>query len=254
MAVHGYWIEPNRLEVSHHDLKSLEAGEPIRIAQLSDLHPRAIDDRARGIAERLAGERLDQIVLSGDVVDRPEALPVLDRYLGMLGPTPKVAVLGNWEYWGAVDLTALRRIHQRRGVRLLVNQATTYRFGTRSLRVVGFDDHAAGDPDPRILDTASGMEARSAMDTILVQHSPGWFEQEPVRARRDGFRPCLSGHTHGGLVRLPGLPVWTPPGSGRFRAGWYPLPVRALYVSRGIGTSVLPIRIGARPELAIFVL
>ena len=63
---------------------------------------------------------------------------------------------------------------------------------------------------------------------------------------------CLSGHTHGGQVTLFGRPFWTPRGSGRFVAGWYETPSCRLYVSRGVGMSILPIRFGARPEVAVF--
>ncbi len=63
----------------------------------------------------------------------------------------------------------------------------------------------------------------------------------------------LSGHTHGGQVRLPFLGApWCPPGSGRFEAGWYDVRGGRLYVSRGVGTAVVPVRLLCRPEVTIF--
>jgi uncharacterized protein len=65
----------------------------------------------------------------------------------------------------------------------------------------------------------------------------------------------LAGHTHGGQVRLPLVPVfWLPHGSGRFLEGWYTERGSKMYVSRGIGTSILPIRFRCPPELSIITL
>ena len=63
---------------------------------------------------------------------------------------------------------------------------------------------------------------------------------------------ALAGHTHGGQVRLPWLPpLWLPRGSGRFVEGWYEREGSQMYVCRGIGMSILPIRFFCRPELAV---
>jgi len=61
----------------------------------------------------------------------------------------------------------------------------------------------------------------------------------------------LAGHTHGGQLAVGKHALYTPRGSGSFVAGWYQTQWGVLYVSRGVGTSVLPMRLGARPELAI---
>lgn len=72
----------------------------------------------------------DLLLLSGDVIDRPEALKELDEFLSLLAGVPKVAVLGNWEHWSGVDLKALQSLYEgKHGVKLLVNAETTYRFG-----------------------------------------------------------------------------------------------------------------------------
>ncbi len=64
---------------------------------------------------------------------------------------------------------------------------------------------------------------------------------------------AFAGHTHGGQVRLPLVgPLWLPPGSGRFVEGWYEEAGTKMYVSRGVGTSVLPVRLLCAPEIAIF--
>jgi len=68
-----------------------------------------------------------------------------------------------------------------------------------------------------------------------------------------GFDLVLAGHTHGGQVRLPGIGApWLPFDSAGLDAGWFERRGTRLYVSRGIGTSILPIRFLCRPELAVF--
>jgi predicted MPP superfamily phosphohydrolase len=63
------------------------------------------------------------------------------------------------------------------------------------------------------------------------------------------FDLIVSGHTHGGQLALFGWAPFTPAGSGRFVSGEYVTPLGRLYVTRGLGTSLLPIRLGSRPEL-----
>ena len=66
------------------------------------------------------------------------------------------------------------------------------------------------------------------------------------------FDLALAGHTHGGQLVVPGLaPFWLPPGGKRYVRGWYSRNGSQLFVSRGIGTSIIPARLFARPELAI---
>jgi len=198
---YAWLIEPYRLEVTEHKIDAGSTGDrAIRIVQLSDLHMQSVGDRERAVAAEVARIKPDLVVLSGDVIDRADALGVLDTFLGLLGPVMKVAVLGNWEYWSGMDLAALRALYeQKHGARLLINDTAQFRFGDRRLQVIGLDDFTAGRPD-----------------AILAP--------------------------------------WTPRGSGSFTAGRYDSPLCPIYISRGIGTSILPIRFGARPEIAVFTL
>ena len=239
------------METTHHTIGTPPPGtRAIRIVQLSDLHLQAITGRERAAASEVERLAPDPIVISGDAIDRADALPVLDRFLSLLGPTPKVAVLGNWEHWSQVDLLALRALYERtHGVRLLVNGRAEFRFGTCRLHILGLDAHTAGRPDRTLLENVDPTAS-----TILVQHSPGWFRSPEATAPGPRVTLCLSGHTHGGQVALLGRAPWTPRGSGDFTGGRYDLPLCALYVSRGIGTSILPVRFGARPEIAVFAL
>src|SRR5947199_300293 len=89
--------------------------------------------------------------------------------------------------------------------------------------------------------------------TVWVLHAPAYVDRISVGSVP---RPAaiISGHTHGGQVRLPFYTPYTPYGSGRFVAGWYRDTLAPLYVSRGIGTVSLPVRLFCPPELPIFTL
>ena len=251
VATYAWLLEPHRLEVTEHKINAAPNDDrSIRVVQLSDLHMQSVGDRERAVASEVTRLKPDLVVLSGDVIDRADTLEVLDSFLRLLGPVHKVAVLGNWEYWSGLDLEALRALYEgKHNVKLLINQATEYQFGNRTLQVIGLDDFTAGKPDMSLL-----SNARSEVPAIVIQHSPGWFDTRAATAIDRGFTLCLSGHTHGGQVTLFGFVLWTPRGSGRFTAGHYSATMCPLYVSRGIGTSILPIRFGAKPEIAVFTL
>jgi predicted MPP superfamily phosphohydrolase len=146
-----------------------------------------------------------------------------------------------------LDVDELRALYARHRVRLLVNEHAAYRFGDRTVQVTGLDDFTGGRPQ---VNTAESSQPGSVR--LLIQHSPGWFRMPEATAINRRFDLCLAGHTHGGQIALFGLPLWTPRGSGDFVAGRYDLAMCPLYVSRGIGTSIAPVRFGARPEIAVF--
>lgn len=247
LGVYAVWVEPNWLDVSIHDMRLGNAGDGVRVVQLSDLHIQDFNRRELEVANRVKALKPDLVVLSGDVIDRQDRLPTLHTFLTALGDTPIVAVLGNWEYWADIDLRALRDEYKHHGIRLLVNEVASYRVRLRTLHIGGMDDFTAGQPDVGFLNKS--LENGTV---VLVQHSPGYFEQLPFKPTSRMFDLCLAGHTHGGQITLFGLPMWTPPGSGLYGSGFYETAACRLYVSKGLGTSVLPVRFGARPEIAVF--
>lgn len=199
MAVTCYatLIEPNWIEVTHHRASSDVASGPIKVRQISDLHIGSIGYRERRLLDITKEQRPDVIVLSGDIIEDPSELPELDKFLSALEGGIKVAVLGNWEHWGGVDLAALRRTYEKRGVTLLVNEVQGFHLGDgRKLSVWGLDDFTGGKPDLSTLKELAGSDTAS----LVIQHSPGWFDQKRVRAITGRFELCLSGHTHGGQV------------------------------------------------------
>jgi predicted MPP superfamily phosphohydrolase len=244
----GYaWLgEPGWLEVTHHVVGAPVAGRrPLRIVQVADLHLHGIGALERRVAAAVRAERPGLLVLGGDLVERPEDLPYVDDFLALLGDPPRtVAVLGNWERWSGVDLDALRATLARRNGTLLVNESLRLEHEGRTVGVLGLDDPTTGRADPAR--SAAGLAG--TVDAVAIAHAP---------VVRDGWNGppasfLLASHTHGGQVAFLGFAPALPAGCGSYLAGWYRGPPIDLYVSRGVGTSLLPVRFGARPEVAVF--
>lgn len=249
-ALSLYWRNSSDLEVTHHDMRAPSQAAGFRVVQLSDLHLQSFGEIEKKIVNQVQTLQPDLVVLTGDSIDRADALPVLKSFLAALGSTPIVGVPGNWEHWSGIDFQALVALFaaQPNG-RFLLNERLLLTSGERKIHLIGLDDFTAGQPDARLLSPTTSAEV-----TVLVQHSPGFFEVPEVNRRmsQHHFSLCLSGHTHGGQVTIGDWAPFRPVGSGRFVAGFYDVPGCRLYVSKGLGTSVLPLRWGAAPEIAVF--
>jgi len=267
-AGYGTLVEPRRLEVTRHTIgaRTAESGEPLVLAQITDLHIHGIGPVHRAVAARLAQLRPHAVLLTGDSVDDAADLPVLAEFLALLDRrTPKYAILGNWEHWAGVDRGELAELYARHGGRLLVNETAVHAHAGRRLGITGLDDLVGA---PELRGALTGAEPAHAR--LLLAHSPAYRDRlrddaapaaiagatisrgVEAEAEAAGFRAMLSGHTHGGQVALFGWAPLLPPGSAGYARGWFRDPGKVpLYVSRGIGESVLPVRLGSVPELAI---
>ncbi|MDC3955317.1 metallophosphoesterase [Polyangium jinanense] len=248
VALDALVLEPSWLEIAEHDVPvpGLPRGfEGFRIAHLSDLHLSSLGSVHDAILAAMKSFQPNLVVLTGDSVEDPNALAVLSEFCRALAATGRevVATVGNWEHWGEVPMDELRRSFVRVGARLLGNESTRL---TSGIAVVATDDFCSGHHDL----TSALRDAPAGPLRLFLTHAPGIFDELPKSAPR--FDLGLAGHTHGGQVRALGAPLWVPPGSGRFRSGMYTTDKGQIYVSRGIGTSVLPVRFTCRPELPVF--
>jgi predicted MPP superfamily phosphohydrolase len=221
-----------------------EAFSGMRVVQISDIHhglflPEKWLAQAVQQANRL---RPDIVVLTGDFVTYSRAniepaAEILSRLRARYGI---LAVLGNHDFRVGADAvtTALRR----RRIEVLRNQHITLQFGGASLYVAGVDDYGYGADVRRAV---RGIPRSAA--TVLLAHNPRIISL----ASRHGVSLVLSGHTHGGQVNLPllGTVYGRSPESLRYKIGWDRLGETQIYVSRGIGTIVLPWRLRCPAEI-----
>ena len=245
-----FLIEPRAIEVTRHDVRVPRlppALHGVRIAQVADLHLPACRGPAEVALELLERERAEIVLHSGDAVEVASAARMFgDLGRALRGTLATAAVLGNWEHRVELTGTAAERAWDRAGVPLLVNSHVTVRVADATLALVGLDDLLYSSPDFE----AARRGLPEGITELWVGHEPAIADRIPAGIPRPAL--LLSGHTHGGQIRLPGVPPFTPVGSGRYVAGWYRSPSAPLYVSRGIGTVDIRARFRCPPELPVF--
>lgn len=241
-----YWIEKNEFDLQ----KNPNELPFLKFIQISDLHLKDHNPALPALADFINSSKPDLIVLTGDSIEHRNGLPFLETFLNQLNyEIPKVAILGNWEYWGGVKIEKLKKLYSRFNVQLLINQSTQLIIKDKKISIIGTDDWRCGTPDYNLF-----MEGYEPGDfNLLLTHCPIYRDHIPKeiydKAKTD---LVLSGHTHGGQFNLFGYTPFKPYGSGKYVKGWYKEKFPPLYVSKGIGTSRLPFRFGARAEITIF--
>jgi predicted MPP superfamily phosphohydrolase len=265
LLAYGRWVEPGALTFTRHVLRlsprgALDApgeeaprGGRLRIVQLSDLHLKDLGDVHERLAAGVDALEPDLLAFTGDTLDDWRNLPLLDAFLRLFRTgARKLAVMGNWEYQGGVTPDALARAFEGHGGELLVNRSVRFSARAGAVLVSGLDDWLRGRPDLAAAVAGAPEELLRRGHHLVMAHCPAQRDELASGSAAGAPLPwMLSGHTHGGQIGLPGLRV-TPSGSGGYVRGWYRASTPSLYVSRGIGTSVVPIRIGSRPEVAVF--
>ncbi|TQR42297.1 metallophosphoesterase [Paenibacillus popilliae] len=262
MAVGGYarFIEPNnirqrKLELDIHGLPASFNG--LTIAHISDIHygHHLSESKLASIVQDVQANQPDVICITGDIVDNGDVVPAeIVPILGQLrAPYGSYAVLGNHDYRGR-GAKAVENALQAAGIRVLRNDNVTLRRNHEVLALAGIDDALEGIPDmTRAMQGISGK-----MCCILLAHEPDWA----TVALNYQVDLQLSGHSHGGQVRVPLVgPLFLPTLGERYPDGLYMLervdrPNRPLhiYTSRGLGTTFLPVRLLCPPEWTLLTL
>jgi predicted MPP superfamily phosphohydrolase len=220
-----------------------QALDGLRIAQLSDLHLQGTWSVAnlRQALRWVAQAQPDLIVCTGDFVNEPEDVELLEAELGGLhAPLGVYAILGNHDYWA--DPAALEQVLHRHGVTLLVNEHRVLEHSGARFVLAGTDEPWYGYADMQ--QTLAG--APQALPILLLSHCPDFI----LAARQWGVDLQLSGHSHAGHLALPLLgPAILPLLGRRYYRGLYHCGESWLYVSRGLGGR--PLRLGAPPEVTL---
>jgi predicted MPP superfamily phosphohydrolase len=249
-------IEPRRVEVTHQRIvitKLPRAFDGFRIVQLSDIHHSpflGVDEIAEAVY-RANELKPDLVALTGDYVSHSrDYIDGCARALGMLRAQHGVfAVLGNHDHWTDAERMAASLTQQ--GIRVLVNENVRIGLKGAHICLAGVDDLMVRRDDlPRALRGASTGETR-----ILLAHNPAIIRE----AARAGVDLVLSGHTHGGQINWRLLigredrktARWLRRPSRRLMRGHAQLGSTQLYVNRGLGTVVVPLRYGCPPEITV---
>ncbi len=233
----------------------------LKMAVLSDLHrgPVVSKDYLARVVEMVNRQQPDLVLLPGDFVSKSSVyFDDIATLLGDLKPKiATVATLGNHDHWEGREVA--HQALERAGAHLLHNRCLHLGLDRKlggnappGLCLVGVDDLWAGEPD-----LAQALQgASSQVPRVLLSHNPDFAEEQAALDLGQRIDLQLSGHTHGGQVVIPGVgPVASGSNYGvKYLAGWAQGPAWPVFTTRGVGTSVLPVRVGAEPEIVVFTL
>ena len=247
-------IAPENIEVVNMSLtlpRLTPSFDGYRVVQISDIH---MDDwmtfdRLKGIVELVNEQEADLIAITGDFVTRSTKFndEELVGALSMLrAPDGVVAVLGNHDH--ETDPALIRHLVRDGGVFEMRNGFRTLRRGGDVLHIAGVDDFLMC--QARLYDILGELPEEGT--AILLAHEPDFAD---VSAPTGRFDLQLSGHSHGGQVRLPliGAP-YLPPYGRRYPCGLYEVNGMLQYTNRGLGMFPPHVRFLCRPEITVFAL
>jgi predicted MPP superfamily phosphohydrolase len=268
LAAWAFWLEPNSITVRRVNLSVPRWNDEqrgLKVAVLTDLHvgsPYMGLDKLRRIVARTNDERADVVLLLGDFVIggrrdgggteggvlggafvEPE--PIAAELKNLRAPLGVYAVLGNHDWW--FDGVRVTRALEGAGLVVLENSAVRVERGGRGLWLAGVADLWTRKPDIE----GTLKQVTSDEPVILFTHNPDIFPDVPPRVSL-----TLAGHTHGGQVNLPiiGRPMVPSQFGQRYAFGHVVEDGRHLYVSGGVGTSIIPARFRVPPEIVILTL
>jgi hypothetical protein len=260
LNVYAWLIEPNRLVVRRVEIQSAAwSGAPITIAALGDTHvggPHVDVARVGRIVQRVNALRPELVVLLGDYVgghaseeersprERGEILSGVAAFAALNAPLGVVGVLGNHDSW--YDRSVIAQAMEEAGIAALWNRHVVISRGGQEFVVAGLADEDTGDPDYALAIDGAPSDAA----TLLIAHSPDSFANVPA-----GPALMLGAHGHCGQVTIPfvGRPI-LPLRNKRYGCHLIEEDGKIVYVTAGIGTSILPVRFLNPPEIVLITL
>lgn len=261
LNIYAWFVEPNQLVVRRIEVVSEKwHGPPLTIAAISDTHvagPHVDAARMGRIVQRINALRPELVVLLGDYVnghlhpferspaENQEITGGIATFAAIRARYGVVGVIGNHDVW--YDRTTVQSEMENAGVATLWNRHIVIRrTGGAPLVIAGLADFTTGEPDF----TAALDGAPEGADTIVLSHSPDPFVEMPR-----GPALMLAGHGHCGQVTIPliGRPI-VPLVNDRFACGLVQENGEQMYVTGGIGTSMIPVRFLNPPEIVLITL
>jgi uncharacterized protein len=249
-SIYAYKIEPNWLEITQNEIilpKLDRAFNGYRIVQISDLHAGDKIDRTQleKVVEAVNAQKPDLVVITGDHITRKpkQHIELLDTLAKLHPRDQTISVMGNHDVYN--DPTPIRTALRQAGITILENNIYTITRDQATLHIAGVGDVFA--KQARLNDVLAQLPDNGA--AIILAHEPD-FADETAATGRFGLQ--LSGHSHGGQIRIPFYQGYRPNYAYKYPVGRYQVRDMIQYTNRGIGTSKLYARFNCRPEISVF--
>ena len=257
--IERHWVEETRIDIGLAGLPA--AFEGLRIVQLSDIHMDEFTEPLylRHVVDKVNRMAPEIVLMTGDFVSEAprskhfaigaawQCAEILDR----LECRQRYAVMGNHDV--IIGAKPVTEALSSRGIQVLHNTFLPLERDMRGNRgriwLAGLADPLVGHPEP---DRAIPELIRGVANepVLLMCHGPDYVDHLAADPVGKSIGLVLSGHTHGGQVRLPGLPpAQLPPMGQKYVEGWFRFGAMQLYVNRGIGTVGVPFRLFCPPEI-----
>ncbi len=233
----GFFIEPNLIVVKKYKIKNLGFK---RIVFASDFHiSKYGKNRLNRIIGLINAQKPDLVILGGDFIKGhtgKNTLPIEEiAYELSKINSITVSVLGNHDGW--YDKYRVKNSLEKNGIKVLLN--SNAKIG--DLYISGVEDLQTGLPNIK-----TALEG-TQNPRILVSHTPDIYYDV-----KDNVNLILAGHVHGGQVRVLGMPILVPSKYGnKFACGDYKETQNRMIVTKGLGTSILNVRLGTIPEIVL---
>ena len=258
--VERHWIDVVDREIFLTGLQPEFNG--MKIAQLSDIHLNEFTEPflLKEAIDHINRLQPDMVLLTGDYVSAqvlPKKMTMSAAWqcaslLSEIACPQRYAILGNHDCMAGED--EITDALQHHGIPVLRNAYVPVERGRSRIWLAGLEDPVCGRPDPdRTIPAAIRRHVNEPI--ILMCHAPDYVDELLLHPAGRSVSLVLSGHTHGGQVRIPMVgALHLPPGGRKYVDGLFNLGGLQLYVNRGIGSVGVPFRLNCRPEITSFTL
>jgi predicted MPP superfamily phosphohydrolase len=232
-----------------------------KIVQLSDLHSKSFGNNQSDLVKKVKKVNPDLIVFTGDLIDSDRydekiSLTLMERLVQI---APVYFVTGNHEWWSG-KFNSLEDKLKDTGVQVMRNTVEEIIIGNDKIQIIGIDDPAKVNEsyaeraiaEEDITNSIKGLE-EGVNFKILLSHRPELFSLYTQYE----FDVVFSGHAHGGQVRIPFIGGLVAPNQGLFpeySSGMHDADNATMIVNRGLGNSIIPLRVFNRPEIVVVTL
>lgn len=264
LLIFFFYFQNNSIVTNEFTIRSDKLPENFneyKIVQLSDLHNKSFGNDQSYLIKKVKKTEPDLIVFTGDLIDseKYDEEPSLILMEKLVQLAPVYYVTGNHEWWSG-DFETLESKLNSIGVQVMRNRAEEISIEDEKIQIIGIDDSANGKEsyedraiaEERILNSIEEIQGKEHFQ-ILLSHRPEMFSLYS----EFGFDLVFSGHAHGGQFRLPFVGGLIAPDQGffpKYTSGTYKINNTTMIVSRGLGNSIIPIRVFNRPEIVVVTL